>query len=144
MCFLEDFKKIPDSCLSLFFLGCCTHTRQVEHQRCSRTSRVQKNHNILMNTLYFHHHQHNALHASSNSPPIATTSTTPPTATPTPSTSTFTTTSPPPTCRATALGRWVQSDFSSLSPYRTCITSINENLSNVRNKKTSCMHVHNL
>ena len=33
-----------------------THTRQVENQRCSRTGRVQKNHNILrikhvMNTL---------------------------------------------------------------------------------------------
>ena len=33
----------------------CTHTRQVEHQRCSRTGRVQKNHKktqYLMNTLY--------------------------------------------------------------------------------------------
>ena len=25
----------------------CTHTRQVEHQRCNRTGRVQKNHKIL-------------------------------------------------------------------------------------------------
>ena len=43
----------------LFFLGVsmCTHTRQVENQRCSRTGRVQKNPNFkektqyLMNTL---------------------------------------------------------------------------------------------
>ena len=28
-------------------VGVCTHTRQVEHQRCSRTDRVQKNHKIL-------------------------------------------------------------------------------------------------
>jgi len=45
----EDFKNIPDSCLSLFYLGVivCTHTRQVEHQLFSRTGRVQKNHKIL-------------------------------------------------------------------------------------------------
>ena len=37
-------KNIPDSGLHLFSLGVsvCTHTRQVEHQRCSRTGRVQK------------------------------------------------------------------------------------------------------
>ena len=34
----------------VFYLpGVCTHTRQVEHQRCSRTGRVQKNHNIFRN-----------------------------------------------------------------------------------------------
>ena len=40
------FKKNPDSGLSLFSLGVsvCTHTRQGEHQRCSKTGRVQKNH----------------------------------------------------------------------------------------------------
>ena len=34
---------------TLFSLGVsdCTHTRQVENQRCSRTGRVQKNHEIL-------------------------------------------------------------------------------------------------
>ena len=34
---------------TLFSLGVsvCTHTRQVENQRCSRTGRVQKNHKIL-------------------------------------------------------------------------------------------------
>ena len=54
------FKYIPDSVLSRFPLGVsvCTHIRQVEHQRCTRTGRVQKNHKIkektqyLMNTLY--------------------------------------------------------------------------------------------
>ena len=51
--FSEDFKNIPDSGLSLFSLGVsmCTHTRQVEHQRCSRTGRVQKKTQYLMNTL---------------------------------------------------------------------------------------------
>ena len=46
--FLKIF-KYPDPCLSLFSLGfsVCTHTRQVEeHQRCSRTGRVQNNSNI--------------------------------------------------------------------------------------------------
>ena len=48
--FSEDFKNIPDSGLSLFSLGVsvCTHTRQAEHQCCSRSGRVQKNPNILM------------------------------------------------------------------------------------------------
>ena len=43
------FKNIPGSGLSLFSLGVsvCTHTRQVEDQRYSRTGRVQKDHNIL-------------------------------------------------------------------------------------------------
>ena len=58
--FFRFVKNIPDSGLSLFSLGVrvCTHTRQVENQRCSRTDRVKKNHKILrekkylMNTLY--------------------------------------------------------------------------------------------
>ena len=47
--FFQRFYNIPDSGLSLFSLGIsvCTNTRQVEHQRCSRTDIVQKNHNIL-------------------------------------------------------------------------------------------------
>ena len=55
MYFFRIFKNIPNS----VFPQCqcvCTHTRQVENQRCSRTGRVQKNHKILrkflMNTLY--------------------------------------------------------------------------------------------
>ena len=37
-------ENIPDSGLSLFSLcvSVCTHTRQVEHQRCSRKGRVKK------------------------------------------------------------------------------------------------------
>ena len=52
--FSEDFKIF----LSLFSLGVsvCTHTRQVEHQRCSRTFRVQKNHNILRKNTIFNEH----------------------------------------------------------------------------------------
>ena len=44
LCFFWRFSSITD--LSLFSLGVsvCTHTRHVEHQRCSRTGRVQKNH----------------------------------------------------------------------------------------------------
>ena len=44
-CVFQIFKNIPDPGFSLFFLGVsvCTHTRQVENQRCSRTGRVQKN-----------------------------------------------------------------------------------------------------
>ena len=47
--FFENFKIFPDSGLSLFSLAVsvCTHTRQVEHQRCSRTDRVQKNHETI-------------------------------------------------------------------------------------------------
>ena len=43
--FFRRFFNIPDSGFSLFSLGVsvCTHTRQVENQRCSRTGRVQKN-----------------------------------------------------------------------------------------------------
>ena len=49
LCFFRRFKNIPNSGLSLFSLGVsvCTHTRQVENQRCSRTGRVHKNHKIL-------------------------------------------------------------------------------------------------
>ena len=45
-CVFSEFLKIF---WTLFSLGVsvCTHTRQVEHQRCSRTGRVQKNHKIL-------------------------------------------------------------------------------------------------
>ena len=34
----------------------CTHTRQVEHQRCSTTAGVQKNHNILRKNTIFNKH----------------------------------------------------------------------------------------
>ena len=37
--FLEDFKLFRTLLFSVF--PRCTHTRQVEHQRCSRTGRVQ-------------------------------------------------------------------------------------------------------
>ena len=45
MCFFRRFKIFR----TLFCLdvSVCTHTRQVEHMRCSRADRVQKNHNIL-------------------------------------------------------------------------------------------------
>ena len=51
--FFENLKIFPDSGLSWFFLGVYTRLDawstkwQVEHQRCSRTGRVKKNHNIL-------------------------------------------------------------------------------------------------
>ena len=47
--FPQIFKNIPDSGLSLLSLSVsvCTHTRQVENQRCSRFGGVQKNHKIL-------------------------------------------------------------------------------------------------
>ena len=60
LCFFEIFKNIPDSCLSQFSLGVsvCTPTRELEHQRCSRTGRVKKESQsfkektqYLMNTL---------------------------------------------------------------------------------------------
>ena len=58
--FFRFFKNISNSGLSLFSLGVsvCTHTRQVEHQSCSRTGRVKNNTKFkdrtqyLMNTLY--------------------------------------------------------------------------------------------
>ena len=42
--FVQRFQNILNSGLSLFILGVsvCTHTRQVEHQRCRGTARVQK------------------------------------------------------------------------------------------------------
>ena len=40
--FFEKFRT-----LFSFGVRVCTQTRQVENQRCSRTRRVQKNHNIL-------------------------------------------------------------------------------------------------
>ena len=47
--FFPKILNIPDSGLSLFFfdVSMCTHTRQVEHQRRSRTDRVQKNETFL-------------------------------------------------------------------------------------------------
>ena len=56
--FFQRFYNIPDSGLSLFSLGVseCTHTRQVEHQRWSRTGRVQKIHNILRKITIFNGH----------------------------------------------------------------------------------------
>ena len=54
----KDFRTFQ----TLFSLGVsvCKHSRQVEHQRCSRNGIVQKNHKILwkkpqylMNTLYY-------------------------------------------------------------------------------------------
>ena len=47
--FFVRLENIPDSGLSLFSLcvSVCTPTRQVKHQRCSRTGRVQKNHKVL-------------------------------------------------------------------------------------------------
>ena len=59
MCFsFLRFSNIPDSGLSLLSLGVsvCTHTRQVEHQRCSRTGRVQKNVKILRKNTIFNEH----------------------------------------------------------------------------------------
>ena len=56
-CVFSDILKIFRTLFSLC-VSVCTHTRQVEHQRCSRTGRVQKIHSFkektqyLMNTLY--------------------------------------------------------------------------------------------
>ena len=40
-----------------FGVSVCTQTRQVEYQRCSRTGRVQKNHNIFRkkHTIFYEH-----------------------------------------------------------------------------------------
>ena len=50
-CVFSEFLKISRTLvfLSIFSLvvSVCTHTRQVENQRCSRTGRVQTNHKIL-------------------------------------------------------------------------------------------------
>ena len=51
-CVFSEFLKIFRA---LFFFGVnvCTHTRQVEHQRCSSTGRVQKNKKkIRENTIF--------------------------------------------------------------------------------------------
>ena len=42
----------------MFLIGVsvCTHTRQVEHQRCSRTGRVKKNLKILRKNTIFNEH----------------------------------------------------------------------------------------
>merc|ERR1711860_442846 len=50
--FFRRFLNMPDSCLYLFSLGVsmCTHTRQVEHQRCSRTGRIKKS--LKENTIF--------------------------------------------------------------------------------------------
>ena len=56
--FFRFFENILDSGLSLFSLcvSVCTHSRQVEHQRCSRTGRVQKIHrNLRKNTIFNEH-----------------------------------------------------------------------------------------
>ena len=57
--FFDDFEwNILDSWLPPFSLGVsvCIQTRQVEHQRCRRTGRVQKNHKILRkNTIITEH-----------------------------------------------------------------------------------------
>ena len=56
--FYSRILNIPDSCLSLFSLGVsvCIHSRQVEHQRCSRNGRVQNNHKILRKNTIFNEH----------------------------------------------------------------------------------------
>ena len=45
--FFRRFENIPDSGIFSLGVSVCTHTRQVENQRCCRTGRVQKNHKIL-------------------------------------------------------------------------------------------------
>ena len=52
--FFEDFEIFR----TLFSLGVsvCTHTRQVEHQRSSRTGRVQKNSDILRKNTIINEH----------------------------------------------------------------------------------------
>ena len=50
----------------MFSLGVsvCTHTRQVEHQRCSRTGRVQKiQQNLRKNTIFHEHTVHKYMKA---------------------------------------------------------------------------------
>ena len=61
MFFSEDFKIF----LTLFPLGVsvCTHTRQVENLRCSRTDRVQKNQkNLRKNTIFNEHPVYEIIH----------------------------------------------------------------------------------
>ena len=55
--FSKISKYIPDSGLSLFPLGVSVCTQwQVKNQRCSRTVRDQKNHNILRKNTIFNEH----------------------------------------------------------------------------------------
>ena len=53
--FSKILKYIPDSGLSRFPLSVCTQW-QVKHQRCSKTCRVQENHNILRKNTIFNEH----------------------------------------------------------------------------------------
>ena len=55
--FSKILKYIPDSALSWFPLSVSVCTQwQVKNQRCSRTCRVQKNHNILRKNTIFNEH----------------------------------------------------------------------------------------
>ena len=53
--FSNVLKYIPDSGLSWFTLSVCTQW-QVKHQRCSRSCRVQKIHNIFRRFTIFNEH----------------------------------------------------------------------------------------
>ena len=52
------FRRFQYIFRTLFSLGVsvCTHARQVEHQRCSRTGRVQKYHKILRKNTIINEH----------------------------------------------------------------------------------------
>ena len=59
MFFFEDFKIFRTLAFLCFLsVSVCVHTytRQVEHQRCSRTGRVQKKHKILRKNTIFNEH----------------------------------------------------------------------------------------
>ena len=60
MCFFPIFKiyfrLLTFLCFPSVSVCVYTHTRQVEHQRCSRTGRVQKNHQILKKSTIFNEH----------------------------------------------------------------------------------------
>ena len=67
--FFPKILEYSGLCSFLFFLGVsvCTHTRQVEHQRCSRIGRVQKNHKMLRkNTIINEHPVCNSYAASTD------------------------------------------------------------------------------
>ena len=53
--FFSEFLKLFRTLFSLS-VSVCTHTRQVEHQRCCRTDRVQKNYNNLRKNTIFNEH----------------------------------------------------------------------------------------
>ena len=55
VCVFSEFLKIFRTLFSLG-VSVCTHTRQVEDQRCSRTGRVKKNHKILGKNTIFNEH----------------------------------------------------------------------------------------